>query len=171
MTPEQAKLLLDTALATLKQETATTAKVIAAAPNDRLDYRPSDRCTPAGELLWHIAAADAMFLEGILNGAFGKGPTQPEDVKTPAEIAAWYTARMADSIEKLSAFTPEQAAKIIDFAGFLHTHAAGIVNFAMGHSIHHRGQLSAYLRPKGGKVPAIYGPSADENPFAQAAAH
>jgi len=170
MTPEQAKFLLDTALATMKQEAATTAKVIAAAPNANLDYRPSDRCMPAGELLWHIASADVMFLEGTLSGGFGKGPAQPEDVKTPAEIAAWYTEKTSAAIEKLSAYTPEQAAKILDFFGFLQTPAAGIVTFATGHSIHHRGQLSAYLRPMGGKVPSIYGPSADENPFAQAAA-
>jgi uncharacterized damage-inducible protein DinB len=171
MTPEQGKLLLDFVLPTLQQETATTAKVIAATPNAHLDYRPSDRCMPADELLWHIASADVMFLEGVLNGSFGKGPERPEGVVTPQQVSAWYAERMGAAIEKLSAYTPEQAAAILDFAGFLKAPAAGIITFSLSHSVHHRGQLSAYLRPMGGKVPSIYGPSADENPFAQAAAH
>lgn len=168
MTPEQAKFLLDYMLPTLKQETATTAKVIAAAPNAHLDYRPSDRCMTAAELMWHIASADVMFLDGILSGTFGPGPEKPESVATPEQIAAWYTEKMSAGIEKLSAYTPEEAARILNFYDFLQVPAAGIVTFAVNHSIHHRGQLSSYLRPMGGKVPAIYGPSADENPFAKA---
>jgi uncharacterized damage-inducible protein DinB len=169
MTPEQAGFLLDFMLPTLKRETATTAKIIAATPNAHLDYRPSERCMPAAELLWHIASADVMFLEGILNGEFGKSAAKPETVTTPEQIAAWYTQQMSGAIEKLSAFTPEEAARILDFHGFMQAPAAAIVSFALGHSIHHRGQLSSYIRPMGGKVPSIYGPSADENPFAKAA--
>jgi uncharacterized damage-inducible protein DinB len=170
MTNEQAKFLLDFTLPKLKQETATTAKVIAATPNAHLDYRPSERCMPAAELLWHIASSDVMFLEGTLSGEFGKGPEKPEGITSPEQISAWYTDRMSAGIEKLSAYTPEEAGKIIDFYGFIQTPAAGIVTFALGHSVHHRGQLSSYIRPMGGKVPAIYGPSADENPFAKAEA-
>lgn len=168
MTPEQARFLLDFTLPTLKQETATTAKVIASTPNAKLDYRPSERCMTAAELMWHIASADVMFLEGILSGTFGKGPEKPDNVKSPEQISAWYKERMSAAIEKLSAYTPEEAARILDLFGFLHVPAAGVVTFAVSHSIHHRGQLSSYIRPMGGKVPSIYGPSADENPFAKA---
>jgi uncharacterized damage-inducible protein DinB len=169
MTPEQARFLLDYVLPTLKHETATTAKVIAATPNANLDYRPSDRCMPAAELLWHIASADVMFLEGVVNGAF-KGSEKPESVTSPEQISAWYTERMSPAIEKLSAFTPDDAARVLNFHDFLKAPAAGIVTFAMSHSVHHRGQLSAYLRPMGGKVPSIYGASADEKPLAKAEA-
>ena len=168
MTPEQARFLLDFTLPTLKQETATTAKVIAATPNAKLDYRPSERCMTAAELMWHIASADVMFLEGILSGTFGKGPEKPDNVHSPEQISAWYKERMSATIEKLSAYTPEDAARILDVFGFLHAPAAGVITFAVSHSIHHRGQLSSYIRPMGGKVPSIYGPSGDENPFAKA---
>jgi uncharacterized damage-inducible protein DinB len=171
MTTEQAKFLLDFSLPTLKQETATTAKVIAATPNANLDYRPSERCMPAADLLWHIASSDVMFLDGILSGTFGKNEEKPAGIATPEQISAWYTGRMSPSIEKLSAYTPDEAAKILDFYGFIQAPAAGILGFAMSHSVHHRGQLSSYIRPMGGKVPSIYGPSADENPFANAEAH
>jgi uncharacterized damage-inducible protein DinB len=168
MTAEQAKFLLDFTLPTLKQEAATTAKVIAATPNAHLDYRPSERCMTAGELLWHIASSDVMFIEGVVNAGFGKAHEKPESVSNPQQISAWYTEKMSAATEKLSAFTPDEAARILDFYGFLQVPAAGILTFALGHSIHHRGQLSSYIRPMGGKVPSIYGPSADENPFAKA---
>lgn len=168
MTPEQARFLLDFTLPTLKQETATTARIIAATPNAKLDYRPSERCMPAAELLWHIASSDVMFLEGILSGAFGKGAEKPDNIRAPEQISAWYTLRMSGAIEKLSAYTPDEAARILDFYGILQAPAAGIISFSVGHSIHHREQLSSYIRPMGGKVPSIYGPSADENPFAKA---
>jgi uncharacterized damage-inducible protein DinB len=168
MTPEQARFLLDFTLPTLKQEAATTAKVIAATPNANLDYRPSERCMPASQLLWHIASSDVMFIEGIVKGEFGQGAEKPESVSSPEQISAWYTERMSSAIEKLSAFTPEEAARILNFYNFLQTPAAGIITFALSHSVHHRGQLSSYIRPMGGKVPSIYGPSADENPFAKA---
>jgi uncharacterized damage-inducible protein DinB len=171
MTPEQARFLLDFTLPTLKEETATTAKVIGATPNANLDYRPSERYMPAHELLWHIASSDVMFLEGILNGTFGKSPEKPDDVTTPEQISAWYSRNMSGAIEKLSAYTPEEAARILDCFGFLQAPAAGVISLAIRHSVHHRGQLSSYIRPMGGKVPSIYGPSADENPFAAAEAH
>jgi uncharacterized damage-inducible protein DinB len=93
---------------------------------------------------------------------------KPENITTPEQISTWYSQKMSGAIEKLSAYTPEEAARILDFHGFMQAPAAGIVSFAVGHSIHHRGQLSSYIRPMGGKVPSIYGPSADENPFAKA---
>ena len=170
MTNEQAKFALDFTLPTLQRETATTAKVLAATPNDHLDYRPSERCMAANELVWHIASADVMFIDGVLSGAFGKGPEKPEGVTTPEQISAWYTETMSAAIEKLSAFTPEEAARMLDFHGVIQGQAAGIITLAVNHSIHHRGQLSSYLRPMGGKVPSIYGPSADEDPFAKAEA-
>ena len=111
MTPEQARFLLDFILPTLKQETATTAKVIGATPNAHLDYRPSERCMPAAELLWHIASSDVMFLEGIVSGEFGKCHDKPADVTTPEQISAWYSQKMSGAIEKLSAYTPEEAAQ------------------------------------------------------------
>ena len=168
MTPDQAKFLLESVLPHLRQETATTAKVIAATPNANLDYRPSEKCMTADQLVWHLASADVMFLEGILSGVFGKMPERPADATSPAQVSAWYAATMAGLTERLAAYTPDEAAKILDCFGFIQQPAAGILAFAIHHSIHHRGQLSAYIRPMGGKVPSIYGPSADDNPFAKA---
>jgi uncharacterized damage-inducible protein DinB len=51
--------------------------------------------------------------------------------------------------------------EVLDFFGFMKMPRAQFVVFASNHSIHHRGQLAAYLRAMGSKVPNIYGPSAD----------
>src|SRR5947209_5521398 len=119
MTPEQARFLLDFVLPSLKREAATTAKVIAATPDVHLDYRPSERCMAASELVWHIASSDVMFVEGILSGTFGNVPAKPEEVTTPKQISAWYSEKMAGAIEKISAYTPEQAARILDCFGII----------------------------------------------------
>jgi uncharacterized damage-inducible protein DinB len=58
--------------------------------------------------------------------------------------------------------SPETAAQVTDFYGVMQMPAIKYMNFLIKHSVHHRGQLSAYLRPMGGKVPSIYGGSADE---------
>jgi uncharacterized damage-inducible protein DinB len=55
----------------------------------------------------------------------------------------------------------EQLLQIIDLMGMIQMPAVNFVALAVKHSVHHRGQLSTYLRPMGGKVPGIYGPSAD----------
>jgi len=98
-----------------------------------------------------------------LEGKFDPdGPTTiPENVKTPAELAVWYEQSIADKLQKLKTLTPEQLTKIIDFRGLVQLPAVMYLEFASNHSIHHRGQLSAYLRAMGSKVPAIYGESYD----------
>jgi uncharacterized damage-inducible protein DinB len=65
-------------------------------------------------------------------------------------------------LEQVKAMTPEQLATEVDFFGVMKMPAVGLLSMALRHSIHHRGQLSSYLRAMGGKVPGIYGPSADE---------
>jgi uncharacterized damage-inducible protein DinB len=69
---------------------------------------------------------------------------------------------------RAKAVSPADAAKIVDFFGMQFPNVV-YLNFMLKHSIHHRGQLSTYLRPMGAKVPSIYGGSADE-PFEMAAA-
>ena len=73
MTPEQAKTILDFLMPTLHSEVKTTAKVIAAAPADQEEYKPSERCMSALSLAWHIASADVWFLNSIVDGKFAAG--------------------------------------------------------------------------------------------------
>ncbi len=167
MTSEQAKTILDHTVGYGRRELTTTAKILASVPADRLDYKPSDRCMSAGELVWHIASADVAILNGAVDGKFDFARERPANTETPGQVADWYTANAGAALDRCAAMTAEQASQTVDFMGVFQQPAAGFVTMAMNHSIHHRGQLSSYLRPMGAKVPAIYGMSADENPFAK----
>jgi uncharacterized damage-inducible protein DinB len=163
ITAEQALFANGMYMAAVKQESVATKNVIAAVPANRTDYKPDECSKSALELMRHIAAAECRLLSIPIHGEFNtSGPSPlPESAKTPAEIAAWYEQSTADTLAKLSKLSPEQLTKIVDFRGMFQMPAVMYLQFALHHSIHHRGQLSAYLRAMGGKVPAIYGESFD----------
>jgi uncharacterized damage-inducible protein DinB len=111
------------------------------------------------QLAAHLASAEAFFLKGVIDGAFNWGPP---DLKTPAEVVAWYDEHVPGLLDQAAALPAEKFAQKIKFAVF-ELPAVEYLALSLKHGIHHRGQLSAYLRPMGGKVPSIYGPSADES--------
>ena len=171
LTAEQATFLLQEALMPmLKAEHRTTKAVLEAVPTDKPDYRPAPNAKTAMELVRHIAAAENRFLETTINGEFNTATGAiPENVKTPAEITAWYAERFEKNCEALNKLNGEQLVKMVDFRGMFQRPAVIFLQIGLNHSIHHRGQLSTYLRPMGGKVPAIYGESYDSAKAKQAA--
>jgi uncharacterized damage-inducible protein DinB len=172
MQPDKATAILEFLLGTIEREHVTTAKVLAAVPAERSGYTPDERSMTALDLAWHIATAEMYFMNGVINGEFSRsGADRPERIKTPSDIAAWYQEQFAEAVAKLKQLSGDQLVRIISFNGVFSFSAIGYVQLMMNHSIHHRGQLSAYLRPMGAKVPSIYGPSADEGiPTATASA-
>ncbi|MBZ5651977.1 MAG: DinB family protein, partial [Acidobacteriia bacterium] len=67
----------------------------------------------------------------------------------------------AANLQKLEGLSGEPLVRMIDFRGMFQLPAVGFIQLALNHTIHHRGQLSVYLRPMGAKVPSIYGESYD----------
>jgi uncharacterized damage-inducible protein DinB len=162
LTPDQAKFVLATALPILKSEHQTTKRVIEAIPLDKADYPPDAVSKSALELAWHIVAAEKRFLNGIPAGAFDFAPIhRPDSITNSAGIAVWFDETFAASLQKLEGISGETLTKMVDFRGMFQLPAVGFIQLALNHSIHHRGQLSMYLRPMGAKVPAIYGESYD----------
>jgi len=162
LTPEQAKFILGLALPTLKTEHQTTKRVIEAIPLDKGDYRPDAICKTALELAWHIVAAEKRFLNGISAGGFDFTPIhRPDSITNSASIAALFEETFAANLQKLEKLSGEQLAKMIDFRGMFQLPAVSFIQVTLNHTIHHRGQLSMYLRPMGAKVPSIYGESYD----------
>ena len=164
MKADQAVFLLQSVyLGPLKNESRTTKKILEAVPADKGEYRPEPAARSAIELVRHIAAADNRFVETVIDGVFDINPAMiPENVKTPAEIASWYEQRFAKNYEALTKISGEQLVKIIDFRGMMQRPAVTFVMMGLHHTIHHRGQLSSYLRCMGAKVPSIYGESYDD---------
>ncbi len=164
MTSEQAVFLLQNVyLGALKNESRITKKVLEAVPADKCEHRPDQVSKSAIELVRHIAVADNRFLETVINGVFDVNvPALPESVKTPQEVAAWYEQRFAKNFDTLTKATGEQLLKVVDFRGVFQRPAVTLVMVGLHHTIHHRGQLSSYLRSMGAKVPSIYGESYDD---------
>ncbi|HYA78757.1 MAG TPA: DinB family protein, partial [Candidatus Bathyarchaeia archaeon] len=119
MTAEQALFLLqDVYLATLKNESRITKKILEAVPADKCEHKPDPISKSAIELVRHIAAADNRFLEAVINDVLNVDPNMiPENVKTPQEIADWYEARYAKNFEALTKASGEQLVKMVDFRG------------------------------------------------------
>jgi uncharacterized damage-inducible protein DinB len=161
--PEQADFLLHGAyLPSLKNEHAITRSIIEAIPLDKGDYRPDGISKSALDLAWHIAATEMRFMEAVSAGEFDLSPRQrPDSIKNSADLAGWYTGNFGPRFERLTKLSNEQMLKIVDFRGLFQLPAVMYLNILMHHTIHHRGQLTMYLRPMGAKVPSIYGESYD----------
>ena len=163
LTPDQATLILHAVgLRALANEHPVTKSVIAAIPADKADFRPDAVAKSAIDLAWHIVTAENRFLDAVASGVFDFGGSpRPETIATPADVIGWYSERFATNVERLKSVSGEQLLKSIDFRGLFQLPALAYVQIGVNHSIHHRGQLSMYLRPMGAKVPSIYGESYD----------
>jgi uncharacterized damage-inducible protein DinB len=162
LTAEQAYAVVQSVLlGTIKNESKTTKKVLEAVPADKPDYRPDPNAKTAIELVRHIAAADIRFLDCVIKGIFDTGAILPENLKTPQDVADWYENAFAERFAALANLSGEQLTKAVDFRGMFQRPAHAFLSIGLHHTMQHRGQLSTYLRPAGGSVPAIYGESYD----------
>jgi len=165
MQPDQATFLLGIYLPQISSEWEITKKVLQAVPDTNHDYRPDPKSRTASELAWHILSSDVWFLEGLISGEFKmEEAKQPTELESIADMIAWYEREAPPLIEKLSAMPPEKLAAELNFFGLWNSPAVTYLGGMVLHTSHHRGQLTSYLRAMGGKVPSIYGGSADE-PF------
>jgi len=158
MTPEAAQEILRFLLPQLQNESVTTRRLLAAVPAENCAYKPSELCMTALALASHIALSEVFFLRGVRNGAF---EWKAIDFQTPAEVLAYYDEHVTALIAEVETLPVERLAETITFVIWTEP-AVGFLSIGLKHTIHHRGQLSSYLRPMGVKVPSIYGPSADE---------
>ena len=161
MTPDQGKLLCKIFTDTCNHEAETTKKVIRAIPDDKKSYTPDPKSMTAHQLAWHIASAEVMFMDFVLSGKTPAGPP-PEPPATIGAILDWYETNRKDRLNQLNEMSGENLAKSTPFFAGMEFPNVMYLDMMNRHAVHHRGQLSSYLRPMGAKVPAIYGPSADE---------
>ncbi|HYH01018.1 MAG TPA: DinB family protein [Terriglobales bacterium] len=161
-TPETAKVVADLGVQAMEFEFPVNKKVIEAVTNPNFRLDPKSRT--ALEQAWHIASADVQFMENIADMNFPMEETYKEMPKTIADILAWYDTKLPQALARVKALTPEQLSTPVDFYGVWKYPLFRYIDFAVRHSVHHRGYLAASLRSMGSKVPSIFGGSADE-PF------
>lgn len=162
ISPEFAAGLREVMLQGLLREMEITKKVLAAIPDAKRDYRPDPKARTAWELAWHLASSDVQMTDEVADHKFTMDPRFKEEPKNIADLVKWYDTQFRRAIARVQAMTPEQLVTPVDFYGAFNLPVAFYLSFVNNHSIHHRGQLAAYLRPMGSKVPGIYGGSADE---------
>jgi uncharacterized damage-inducible protein DinB len=161
--PDQADFLLQGVyLPGIRNEHRITKAVIEAIPLDKGDYRPDAISKTAMELAWHIVVTEMRFMDAIAAGEFDFTPKpRPDSVKNSQDLLAWYTDNFETRFGSLTKLSNDQLRKIVDFRGVFELPAVMYLGFILHHTVHHRGQLSMYLRPMGAKVPAMYGESYD----------
>jgi uncharacterized damage-inducible protein DinB len=160
--PEQASIVRDIALSNLAAEHPVTRRVLDAIALDKGDYRPDAVAKSALDLAWHIVTAEHRFMEAVVNGAFDYGKSvRPDTLTTAAEVSGWYAGVFDEDLRRVEALPADRLTQRVDFRGLLTLPAVMLLMLGLKHSIHHRGQLSMYLRPMGAKVPSIYGESYD----------
>jgi uncharacterized damage-inducible protein DinB len=146
-------------------EKAATQRVLAAVPEKDLNWKPDPKSRSAIELSAFVAAHAPILTRFLETGEVKAAPMAPP--KSIREAAGMFTASLP-GVEKALKSVDEKTwdtkmATLYDEKGKVMQSAplGGMIWFTLFDLIHHRGQLSTYIRPLGGKVPAIYGPSAD----------
>ena len=146
-----------------EQELPAFGKVLRAVPENQLKYKPHEKSTAAGALAWQLAEEQKQLVELLETGqvVFEMTPHP----KHGDIVKAWDKA--TDELRKKlkSADEARWAGPGKFLMGGKVAWSDTVENIFWGYMfdmVHHRGQLSAYLRPMGGKVPSIYGPSADD---------
>jgi uncharacterized damage-inducible protein DinB len=159
-------LMIDQFLQMFAVEHPTTMKVLQAVPGDQFSFKPHEKSMSAGELAFHIAHSQYGLVEVVKAGSFA-AYTRVDTPGTLDEIVAAGETYYQKACDLIRTLTPEQLGGQVVLPGTnFSMPAAGLFWANLFHQIHHRGQLSVYIRLMGGKVPSIYGPSADVNPFA-----
>jgi uncharacterized damage-inducible protein DinB len=146
------------------REAPATRKVISRIPQGTSDYKPEPKSRNARDLAWLIVVEERLLAEGL-----EKGTIEWKDIPTPAtveEILATYDREHDNISRRLHALDHSVWEKELRFVYGDYEISRG-TGYHYGweflfDSVHHRGQLSTYLRPMGSTVPSIYGPSADE---------
>jgi uncharacterized damage-inducible protein DinB len=161
MNADQAKFLAANVGQNLQQEWKTTYKVISAVPDAKKDFKQQENSRSAWDLAHHIAVCDVGFLHAVTSGTFSGTFPAKTSATTITELADWYKHEFPKGLEQVLAKDGAHLATVIENWG-MKLPVVAFFFFCNNHMIHHRGQLSTYLRPMGSKCPMIYGSSFDE---------
>jgi uncharacterized damage-inducible protein DinB len=164
--------LIDGMLQELEQEAQTTRRVLERVPDNQLTWRPHKKARTLGELALHVATVPGGVAALVASPSPAQAPnfTDPSPQSAseliPALDQSIATAKKLlggmDDAELMSTWRLMQGEREV----FAVPRAALLRSIMLNHWYHHRGQLTVYLRELDVPIPSIYGPSADDNPFA-----
>ena len=161
----------DALLPEFDHEVAVTRKVLERVAEDKFAWQPHEKSMSLGRLATHLAETPEFGLSILGEPEFNMIPGShvPKAPRTLAETLAMFAATTKKVRGLLAGMSDAELMNTWRFKRdgkemFAMPRAAAWRGWVMSHMIHHRGQLSVYLRQTGSKVPSIYGPSADEQP-------
>jgi uncharacterized damage-inducible protein DinB len=156
-------------IAEFKMESANTRKILERIPADKYSWKPHEKSMELLKLGRHVASTPIWVGRAINAAEFDvtKQPPAPAPFKNADELLAYFDANVSEAIKVLENTPDEAFMKPWSLRGgekiFFTMPVIGVVrSFALSHGVHHRGQLSVYLRLLDIPVPGMYGPSADE---------
>lgn len=156
-------------IAELEQEAATTRKCIERVPAEKFDWKPHEKSMTFGRLAQHVAEMFGWTPNTLEHPEldFSKFDYTPQEFATTDELVEFLDKNVADALQTLrnspdEVFMENWTMRNGEQVYFTMPKIAVMRSFVMNHIIHHRGQLSVYLRLNDIPVPSIYGPSADE---------
>jgi uncharacterized damage-inducible protein DinB len=157
-------------IAEIRQEAATTRKVLGRVPEDRFSWKPHEKSMSLGQLAMHIAELPGAIAE-LLREPVTEVPTVPlTEPKSVAELLTTLDRSIEVATERLAAWGDEGLSVVWTLTANGRTllempRAVFVRSVMMNHVYHHRGQLTVYLRMLDVPLPSVYGPTADESPF------
>ena len=141
-----------------ENESKTTRKVLARIPEGS-DYRPDPKSRPAAEIAWQIVCEEQMIIDALESGKMEWSPRPAPP--TMKELVDVYDSQSAEIVRRWKALPAEGWDGELELFGKQRSASLMAWGFLFD-IVHHRGQITTYLRPMGSTVPQIYGPSADE---------
>jgi len=163
--------IVDSILMEIEQEAQTTKRVLDRIPENKLAWKPHPKSYSLGQLALHIASVPGSVAAAVVPDSMEVPNFSQPEPKSRQEVldtfnksleSAKATLKKMDDARLTSTWSLTKNGKVlmsVPRIGFIRS-------ILMNHNYHHRGQLSVYLRMLDVPVPPIYGPSADENPFA-----
>lgn len=156
-------------LAEMENEAKTARACLERVPVDKFDWKPHEKSMTMGRLASHVAEMFGWTKETLTQDVldFAAGDFTPFEPKTSEELLKFFDDHVATAKDVLNKTTDETfmtpwTMRNGEQVYFTMPKVAVMRTFVMNHIVHHRGQLSVYLRLNDIPVPSIYGPSADE---------
>jgi len=163
--------IVDSILMELDQEAQTTKRVLDRIPEDKLAWKPHPKSFSLGQLALHIASVPGSVAAAAVPDSMEAPSFSQPEPKSRQEVLDTFSSSLENAKDTLNKMDDARIMSMWSLTKngkvLISVPRIGFIrSILMNHNYHHRGQLSVYLRMLGVPVPSIYGPSADETPFA-----